>query len=318
MKILTFFFVPVLGLAQDLVVVEKKGHALGFYSRDGVRQGGVALKQHPHELLYSRDKKFAYVTENGMLWMTDPGKGGNSIAIVDLAARKLSGRIDLGDNYRPHGMAIHPRTGHLVVTVEGPAGLLLVDPVARKVLKRYDTKGQAPHMVTLDPAGEVAWVSNSGSGTLAGVNLNTGEVKLIEAGKNPQQSVMRKDGKFLYLTVSESNVIHEIETARGRIMRSIPTGNFPARLAFYNNEKGLIYNTIKGVAWADLTVGKEVARAELPGRPLSMLLSKDGRQAYLGIQDEDQIAIADVVAKKVVRYLKTPAGSGPDPVLDLP
>jgi DNA-binding beta-propeller fold protein YncE len=307
-----------LATAQELVVVEKKAHALGFYSLDGARVAGVPLRTHPHELIYSPDNRFAYVTENGLLWMTDPGKGGNSIAIVDLKEKKLAGRIELGDNYRPHGMDINPRNWQMVVTVEGPAGLLLIDLKERKVLRRYDTKGDAPHMVTLDKKGEIAWVSNSHSGTLAAVNLATGDVKLIEGGKNTQQSVISADGKFLYLTVSEANVILEIDLSTHKVLRRIETGTFPARLAFYNNGKGLIYNTIKGVAWADLTTGKEIAKAELPGRPLSMTLSKDGKRAYLGVQDEDQIAIVDVAQKKVIRYLKTPAGTGPDPILDLP
>lgn len=304
---------------QQLVVVEKKGHALGFYDgASGKRVAGVTLRTHPHELIFSADGKTAFVTENGMLWMTDAGKGGNSIAVVDLAGRKLAGRIELGSNYRPHGMDLNPRNGHLVVTVEDPAGLLLVDTATRKVVKRYDTQGNAPHMVTLDPKGETAWVSNSFSGTLAAVNLASGAVRLVEAGKNPQGCVFSADGQRLYLTVMESNLILEIDPASGKVGKRIATSPGPARLALVDGGKTILYNLLKGVAWADVAGGKEVTRLELPGRPLSMTLSRDGKTAYLSLQEEDQIAVVDVATRKIVRYMATPKGAGPDPALEIP
>ena len=133
-----------------LAVVEKKGGAVGFYNAAGVRVSGVKTAPHPHEMVFSPDRKFLYVSENGLLWMTDPGAGGNSIIIIDTATRQKAGSIDLGNNRRPHGMDVDPRSGRLVVTVENPSGLLLVDPAARKVLRRYDTKGEQPHMVLLE------------------------------------------------------------------------------------------------------------------------------------------------------------------------
>lgn len=305
--------------SQELAVVEKKGHALGFYNATtGQRLSGVPLKTHPHELIFSPDGRTAFITENGMLWMTDQGQGGNTIALVDLKSRQLTNRIDLANNYRPHGMDLNPRNGQLVVTVEGPSGLLIIDTNTSKVLRRFDTQGQAPHMVTLDPQGETAWVSNSGSGTLAALNLKTGNVRLTEAGKNPQGSVFTPDSKRLYLTVMESNLILGIEPATGKIEQRIPTSPGPARLAMVDNGKTILYNLLKGVAWADVATGKEVTRLELPGRPLSMTLSRDGKTAYLSLQDEDQIAIVDVAARKITRYLKTPKGTGPDPALEIP
>ena len=40
------------------------------------------------------DRRFLYVTDNGMLWMTDKGDGGNTISIIDVASRKKAGVID--------------------------------------------------------------------------------------------------------------------------------------------------------------------------------------------------------------------------------
>jgi len=301
-------------------VVEKKGAAVGFYNATGVRVSGVPTALHPHEIVLSPDGKTLYVSENGLLWMTDPGEGGNSIAIIDVATRRKTGTIPLGNNRRPHGMDVDPQTGRLVVTVENPSGLLLVDPAARRVIRRYDTQGEKPHMVLLDRRAEWAWVSNSGSGSLAAVHLATGQVHLLPLGENTQGGVMTRDGKKLFLAVMGASKIVEIDPVARKVTGEIRTGEGPARLALTPDEKTLVYNIQlgqPGVAFADVATRQQIARDNLPGRPLSLTLSRDGQTAYLGVQEEDQIAVVSVAQRKILRYWKTPKGAGPDPVLPL-
>ena len=52
----------------------------------------------------------------------------------------------------------------------------------------------------------------------------------------------------------------------------------------------------------------------LPGSPVSMSLSKDGRLAYCSIQDMDTVYVVSVAKRAIVRTFKTPAGARPDPV----
>lgn len=305
--------------AQDIAVVEKKAGMVAFYDSSGKRTSEIKVGVHPHEMLFSPDRKFLYVSDNGMVWMTDKGEGWNTISIIDVAARKKAGVIDLGNYRRPHGLDLHPRTGQIISTIENPYGLLLIDPAARKVIRKFDVQGTSPHMAMFGPRLETAWVSNSGSGTLAIVNLANGAVKLIPVGKNPQGAVMTRDQKLVYLTISQENRIAILDTAKQQVIGNIPTGGAPARLALTPDEKMLVYNWQEdGVAFADVVSRKEVGHAKLPGRPLSLYLSRDGKRAYLGIQDSDKIAIADVATRKVTKIFDTPKGHGPDTIVEVP
>ncbi|MFN7936518.1 MAG: hypothetical protein U0R19_24560 [Bryobacteraceae bacterium] len=305
--------------AQDIAVVEKKAGMVAFYDANGKRTGEIKVGSHPHELMFSPDRKFLYVSDNGMLWMTDKGEGWNTISIIDVAARKKAGIIDLGNYRRPHGMDLNPKTGQIISTIENPYGLLLIDPAARKVIRKFDVQGTSPHMAIFGPRHETAWVSNSGTGTLAIVTLATGAVKLIPVGKNPQGAVMTRDQKLVYLTISQENRIAIIDTAKQAIIGNIPTAGAPARLALTPDEKMLVYNWQEdAVAFADIASRKELAHAKLPGRPLSLYLSRDGKRAYLGIQDSDKIAIADVATRKVVKLFDTPKNHGPDTIVEVP
>lgn len=320
---MTFFrrtllaLVPAISLfgQSTLAIVEKKAGKVGFYTEEGQRLGEVQVGRYPHEMAFSPDRRLLYVTDNGMLWMTDPGEGGNSISIIDVRSRKKTGVIDLGNFRRPHGIAVLPRSGEIVVTIENPYGLLRIDPVARKVVRKYDVAGKSPHMVLLGD--RTAWVSNSGSGAVAVVNLVSGAVDaVIATGQDPQGATLSRDGKLVYVTNMESNTISIVDVQTCHVEGEIQTGTGPARVFLTPDGKTLVYNlqTGQAIGFADLATRQETARIRLPGQPLSVALSRDGQIAYLGIQDSDKVAIVSVPQRKIVRVFETPPGAGPDTV----
>ena len=304
----------------DLAVVEKIAGKVGFYKSTGERTGEVKVGTHPHEIVRSLDGKELYVSDNGILWMQYAGEGGNTISIIDAATRRKTGVIDLGNYRRPHGMAVHPKTGQLVVTIENPDGLLLVDPGARKVLRKFDVKGKSPHMVLFGPDGRRAYVSNTNSGTVASIEIATGKTKLIQTGKYPQGGVLSPDGKTIYLTNAESDKISIIDTRSDTVVGEIRTATYPNRVAITPDGKTLVYSLgQKGesVGFADAASGRQVAVLPLFGQPLSLTMTRNGQYAFSGVQDQDKVHIIDVAARKIIRTINTPKESGPDPALPL-
>ncbi|MCS7026486.1 MAG: hypothetical protein NZV14_16940 [Bryobacteraceae bacterium] len=317
------FLVPVLLEASSiphLVVVEKKAGAVGFYNPAGRRVAGVRVGVYPHEIVFSPDRKLAYVSDNGILWMQYAGEGGNTISIIDLVKRQKAGVIDLGTNRRPHGMDLDPKTNRLVCTTENPDGLLLIDLNRRQVLRRYDVQGEDPHMVLLGPDGKWAFVSNSSSNTVAAVELETGAVKLIPTDARPQGGVLSVDRKTIYITNSNGNSISIIDPEKKERIGTIATGRGPARIAMTPDGKTLVYNLQAGqaIGFADVSLRKQTAEIALGGDPLSLTLSPDGRYAFTGVQDQDKIFIISVPERKIVKVIATPKESGPDPVMPLP
>ncbi len=305
--------------AAELAVVQKIAGTVGFYTAEGKCVAEVKVGAYPHEGILSPDKRFLYVTDNGILWMTNPGEGGNTISIIDVAARKRVGVIDLGNYRRPHGIDLDPRTGRLVVTIENPDGLLLIDPAERRVLRKYDVQGEDPHMVLLGPRGEWAYVSNTGSATVAAVQLETGKVQLIPTDARPQGAVLSIDGRLLYVTNSDGNSISIIDTDKKKRIGVIPTGAGPGRIALTPDGRTLVYNLQAGeaVGFADVAEKKQVGVISLGGRPLSLTLAPDGQTAYAGVQDQDKVFVISVPDRRIVRVIETPKGSGPDPAIPL-
>ena len=302
----------------DLLVVEKKNNSVGFYTSAGHRVGGALVGETPHEVALSQDGRFAYISDNGVLWMDYDGPGGNTISIVDLESFKRVGILPLGKFHRPHGIGPDPHSSRAFVTSENPDRLVLVDLDSRAVIKDFDNGGVDPHMVTFGLDGW-GYVSNTASGTVGAVHAVTGELRLIEVGKGPQGSLLSRDGTKLWVTCRDEGRIDVIDTASKSVVGSIPTGQGVNRIVATDDEGLLVYSlqTGEAVGIADPHTMKELAQIPLGGAPLSISLSKDDRHAFAGVQDEDQIWIVSVPDRKVVQVIDTPPGMGPDPVIEI-
>jgi len=302
-----------------IAVIEKQAGAVGFYAENGELLGTAKVGNFPHEAVLSADGRFLYVSDNGVLWMTEDSQGSNTVSVLDVRSMKRVDQIDLGRFHRPHGIAVLPGTKRLLATTERPAGLILIDPASREVVRDYDVKGKSPHMVIPMPEGEWAYVSDTDSDSVAVIQLRTGATKLIPTGARPQGAALSPDGSRLYVVNTSGNQISIIDTRQQSVVDTIPTGKGPGRIAITPDGKTLIYNLQfePGVGFADIATRTQTAMLPLSGRPLSLTMTRDGTRAFAGIQDQDKVCFISVKDRKIEHILDPPKGSGPDPAIPL-
>lgn len=302
-----------------IAVIEKVAGKVGFFSEDGKELKQVKVGNFPHEAILSSDGNYLYVSDNGVLWMSDSAEGLNTISILDVHLMKKIGEINLGKFHRPHGLALVPGTDYLLATTENPYGLVMVDLKRRKVIRDYDVKGKAPHMVTATLDGKVAFVSNTNSKSVAAIELKTGYVKLIRTGERPQGSVLSPDGKLLYVVNTAGNQISIIDVYKEEVVGTIPTGKGPGRIKITPDGKTLVYNLqyLPGVGFADIKSSKQFDIVKLSGRPLSLTMTADGKRVFAGIQDQDKVCIISVPDRKIEHIIDLQKNSGPDPAIPL-
>src|SRR5690348_13619051 len=109
----------------------------------------------PHEAAISPDGRWGVVTIYGT---QTPG---NSLAIIDLVARKVVRTIDLGEYRRPHGAAFLPgSTTTVAVTSEASQNVVIVDINAGKVLSAIPTHHPGSHMLGIPTDGKHLYTSN--------------------------------------------------------------------------------------------------------------------------------------------------------------
>ena len=301
------------------LILQKGASSVAYYSTDGKLQSTVPTGQHPHEMILSTDGRYLYTTDNGTMRVEHPGAGGNSLSIIDVAARRKFADIPLGEYHRPHGIDLDPATGNLAVTTELPDQLLLVDPAKRTVLKHFATKGKTSHMVKFGLGAQWAYVSNGGSSNISAINLKTGEVKLIPTGNRPEGLVLSKDGKELYVCNRESASLTVIDTARNSAIANIPTGEGPVRIALTPDGNTLVYAMMhdKKIGFANPKTRTQTDYLILPLQPVSLELSPDGGHAFASAEESDIVYVLSVGQKRIIAELHTAKGSGPDPVFEI-
>ena len=281
MRALTFLLLPMALLGQDptLLILHKGGSSLGFYSRRGGLLASVPVGQHPHEMVLSGDGHTVYITDNGVMKIEDEGAGGNTVSIVDIATRKKTGEIVLGQYRRPHGIAIDRRTGLLFVSTELPDQLLLLDPRHRSVLRNVGTGGKTSHLVALGSGARWAFVSNCTSNNVSAIDLVSGEVQLIPTGARPEGSVISADGRKLYVANREAARISIIDTGKRVVVGEIRSGRGPARIALTPDGKQLVYACMhdQTVEIADPVERKVLGKVRLGGRPPGIRLRAGDR-----------------------------------------
>ena len=305
------------------VIVEKGSSHVGFFDVNGALVKEVETGQHPHEMVFSSDGKYLFTSDNGVMDMREKGQGWNTVSIIDVKAERRVGQIDLGEHRRPHGIDFDRATGHVLVTTELPSALLVLDPQERKILRVYDVHGKAPHMVRLAADHRTAWVSCTDTSNVSVIDLQTAAVKTIPTGRRPQGIVIAPDGKRVYVANSDGETITVIDAIRKELAGEIPVGgrhSGPVRVAVTPNEQTILaaLQLKHGVQFVDAATMKAGKELQLPGPPVSMTLSADGRTAYSAVLQQDTIFIISVPERRILRSFRTPPGSGPDPVLPIP
>jgi YVTN family beta-propeller protein len=305
------------------VIVEKGSSHVGFFDANGALVKEVETGQHPHEMVFSSDGKYLFTSDNGVMDMHEKGRGWNTVSIIDVKAQRRVGQIDLGEHRRPHGIDFDRATGHVLVTTELPSALLILDPKERKVLHVYDVHGKAPHMVRLAADHRTAWVTCTDTSNVSIVDLPTGAVKTLATGRRPQGIVIAPDGRHIYVANSDGETITVIDTIRKELAGEVPVGgrhSGPVRVAIAPDGRTLLaaLQLQHAAQFANATNMKAGKELPLPGPPVSMTLSADGRTAYCAVLQQDTIFVISVPEQRILRSFKTPPGSGPDPVLPIP
>lgn len=299
------------GGTRILAIVEKGASSLGFYTEEGTRIKTLHLDTFPHEMRFSPDNKYAYITNNGSLRYADTVEGGKTISVVNLQRMEKEEAIPVLPYRRPHGIDVDAETGYLAVGVEEPDQVLLIDPEERKIIKHFDNHGKTPHMVTISKGAKWIYASNVESANVAGINTRTGEYFSIDVGYKPQESVLSPDEGILYVGCDEYISVIDLDQ-RNEIAR-IPNG--ANRMDLIHNGELLVFaSTRYGIGFADAKNYRVTIHLDIPYKPFSLHASDDEKFAYCAAEEQDVVYTVSIDDKRIIRKFKLGKGLRPDPV----
>ena len=313
--------------AETLLVVRKTDDAIDFMDPgSGLRLASVALGHAPHEVSVSPDGRRAAVTNYGT--REQPG---STLSIVDLERPREIRRIDLAPHTRPHGVAWYA-PDRVAVTTEGSKHLVIVDPDAGHVLSAIETGQDVSHMVAVSADAARAYVTNIGSGTTTALDLVAGR-KLgdIATGAGSEALAVTPNGRDLWVAARAAGEIAVVDTATLAFLARLPLPGIPIRIAITpdgatalvtcagsselvaydvatRTERGRVKVDPPLAPGADLRPFAKLA----PGSalPVGLLVSHDGRSAYVAATMADRVVQYDVSTLAPLRSIEV--GGEPD------
>ncbi len=299
-----------------LYVVNKTDASLSLLDAGtGKSRAVMPIEKSSHEAELLTDGKAVAVSGYGTT--AEPGR---YVSLLDSATGKLLTKIDIGEGSRPHGLKALAN-GRLLVTAEGKRELVVVDPQAGRVLSRYPTGKDVSHMVTASPDGRRAYVSSLAGGVVTVIDLASGKVvQNVETGKGAEGIDVTPDGREIWVANRGANTISVIEAKTLKVVFTIKASEFPIRVkltpdgqravvSFTGSGDVGIYDVATRTESKRIPIGRDAVsgtetrvfarRFGKSPAPVGLLISPDGKRAWVAATHADVIAVIDLEKLRV-------------------
>ena len=298
-----------------LVIANQKEHTVLVVDPDGRRElARVVVGVNGHEVMVSKDGRFAYVPIYGNSGVGRPGTDGSTIDVVDLQGRKLAATIDLGKPLRPHRAEWGP-DGMLYVTAELGNAVDVLDPATRKIVAEIPTGQKESHMLVISPDGRRAYTANVGAGSVSVLDLaKRSLVTTIPVAKMVQRISISPDGKRVFTHDQDAPRIAVIDTATNKIANWIEVPSSVYASEPTTDGRWLVTLTRNAAAYVvDLQSMKVAHTLKVSDGGSEILIRPGGAVAYLSGTGAGKIDVLDLHTWELQKPIElTPGVDGMD------
>jgi PQQ-dependent catabolism-associated beta-propeller protein len=173
---------------------------------------------------------------------------------------------------------------------------------------------EEPETFDLHPNGIHLYVSNEEDATATLFDITTGELLAeFETGEEPEGVQATADGKLVFVASEAADMVHVIDVEAGEIIADILVDTRPRRFALTPDESELwvsaeLAGIVNIIDVATLELVGDIAFLPTGFRkeqvtPVDVLITRDGRRAYVALGRANHVAVVDVPSRKVLSYL---------------
>lgn len=259
-----------------------------------------------HEVAVSANGKMAYVPIYGNSGVGKPGTDGSTMAVIDLAARKVVGSVDFGHGVRPHMPLYEPVSGMLYVTTELDKAVTVIDPKTLKIVGKIPTGQEQSHMLVVSHDGKRGYTANVGPGTVSVLDMAARKtLAVIPVSGMTQRILMSHDGKTIFTADQTKPQMAVIDTATNTVKAWIPLPAVGYGSAMTLDGRWLLVQMgpAKQVAVIDMGTMKVTRMIDVPAGSGEILMRPDGKVAYVSCPIDGKVAEIDLATWKVAKLI---------------
>ncbi len=192
--------------------------------------------------------------------------------------------------------------------------LIVVYDVESQELTRRIRGVEEPETFDLHPNGRHLYISNEEDAAASVFDIETGEVVgEYETGEEPEGVLITSDGRYVFVASEAANLVHVIDTEQGEVVKDILVDTRPRRFALTPGDKELwvsaeLAGVVDIIDVQTLEVVGDIAFLPTGFRkeqvtPVDLLITKDGRRAYVALGRANHVAVVDVEKREVIDYI---------------
>ena len=283
--------------SQAVLLVANKGdRTLGIVDPEAGRQVATVAEGGTtgHEVAASADGRLAYVPIYGNSGVGKPGTDGSDMVVIDVAERKVVGKLDFGRGVRPHCAVFGPKDGLLYITTELDQTISIIDPRTLKIVGTIPTGQPESHMLAITPDGRRGYTANVGPGTVSVLDMAARKtLTVIPISGQVQRISVSMDGRSAFTADQTKPQLAVIDTATDKIKTWIPLPAPGYGTAPTPDGRWLVIavpnaNQVVAVDLGSMHVAHSVA---VPAAPQEVVIRPDGRAAYVSCDSSHKIAV---------------------------
>lgn len=246
-----------------------------------------------HEVEVSRDGRTAYVPIYGNSGVGKPGTDGSLMEVIDVASRKVTGKVDFGHGVRPHCPKINPKDGLLYVTTELDKTVSIIDPKTLKIVGTVPTGQNESHMLVITRDGRRGYTANVGPGTVSVLDLvGRKTITVIPISGMTQRISLSADDKYVFTADQTKPQVAVIDTATNKVKQwiALPAIGYGTTPTPDGRWLLVAMQPAKQVAVVDLKTMTVAHTVDVPAAPTEIVISPDGKRAYASMPTGGNVA----------------------------
>lgn len=282
-----------------------------------------------HEVLASKDGRFAYLPIYGTGGVGIPGIDGSSISVIDLQERKVVGSIDFGSGVRPH-FAVWGPDGMIYVTTELLNAVSIVDPKTRKVVGSIPTGQPESHTLIVSHDGRRVYTANVFTGTVSVMDVKARKLLTVVpvAPQDPnhpnpsrdvsawrvQRMAISNDDRMVFTCDWTKSELAVIDTTTESVKARVPLASPCYAMSPTPDGKSVLLalEVAKQLVSVDLATMKVTHSVALPARPQEVLIAPGAKTAFVTCDTDQKVAMVRLSDWSVEKTIAT--GYWPDGV----
>jgi YVTN family beta-propeller protein len=320
---------------QIFVSNEKSGDVTVINGSDNKVLGTIAVGKRPRGIHASPDGKTVYVALSGTPLAAPPkldakgnpifergkddddddsvksDKSADAIGVVDVAQRKLTGKIAGGSD--PEEFSLSKDGTRLYVSNEDVKAASVINIASSKV-EHIIAVGQEPEGVATSPDGARFYVTCEAGGDVYAIET-TGfsSVGHFKVNVRPRSMDFLPGGAIGFIPSESTGELNVIDTVNFKVQKviTLPPGSRPMSVKVSFDGQKVYVSTGRGgtVAVLNSHTYELLTTIQVGTRPWGIAFSPDGKFLYTANGPSNDVSVVDVAANKEIARVK--AGASP-------